>query len=242
MRFLALATDYDGTLAHDGSVSPKTIEALERLRASGRKVILVTGRHLRDLGAVFSRSDLLDLVVAENGALVYSPGDHKEQLLAEPPRESFIEALNELGVAPLAVGRVVVATWENQASKVLEAIHSLGLELQVIFNKGSLMVLPSGVNKATGLAFALSRLKLSSQNVVGVGDAENDHALLSFCGFGVAVANALPALKERADMVTTGDHGHGVVELINHLICDDLAARVLSSRETPKVLLRRTSP
>ena len=62
---------------------------------------------------------------------------------------------------------------------MLEAIRDLGLELQVIFNKGAVMVLPSGVNKATGLDAALDELGLSPHNVVGVGDAENDHAFLA---------------------------------------------------------------
>jgi hydroxymethylpyrimidine pyrophosphatase-like HAD family hydrolase len=48
--------------------------------------------------------------------------------------------------------------------------------MQVIFNKGAVMILPTGINKATGLAAALSDLKLSPHNVVGIGDAENDHA------------------------------------------------------------------
>ena len=61
---------------------------------------------------------------------------------------------------------------------MLEAIRDLGLELQIIFNKGAVMVLPAGVNKASGLAVALARLGLSPHNVVGVGDAENDHAFL----------------------------------------------------------------
>lgn len=43
MYFIALATDYDGTLAHDGIVAKKTLVALERFRKSGRKLVLVTG-------------------------------------------------------------------------------------------------------------------------------------------------------------------------------------------------------
>ena len=48
-------------------------------------------------------------------------------------------------------GRCIVATWEPHERHVLETIRDLGLELQVIFNKGAVMVLPSGINKATGL-------------------------------------------------------------------------------------------
>ena len=70
VRYLALATDYDGTLAEQGTVRPETVAAVERLRKSGRRAVLVTGRELEDLKTVFDRFDLFDLVVSENGALV----------------------------------------------------------------------------------------------------------------------------------------------------------------------------
>jgi hydroxymethylpyrimidine pyrophosphatase-like HAD family hydrolase len=223
MRYLALACDYDGTLAHSGAVSEETISALTYLRSSGRKLLLVTGRRLDDLQRIFPRLDLFDRVVVENGALLYRPETREEVPLSEPPPEPLVAALRAAGVAPLAVGRTIVATFTPHEATVLEAIRALGLEQQVIFNKGAVMVLPSGVNKATGLRAALLELGLSERNVVGVGDAENDHAFLSACECGVAVANALPLLKERADLVTAGDHGTGVVELVTRLVESDLA-------------------
>jgi hydroxymethylpyrimidine pyrophosphatase-like HAD family hydrolase len=224
MRYLALATDYDGTIAHHGRVDEPTIEALARLRKSGRTLILVTGRELDELIEVCPRLDLFDRVVAENGALLYRPDDKSEQVLAEKPPAAFLEALGRRKVAPVSVGRVIVATWEPHQAAVVEAIRETGLELQVIFNKGAVMVLPTGVNKATGLTAALGALGLSPHNVVGFGDAENDHAFLALCECGVAVANALPTLKERADVVTEADHGAGVAELIDRLLTDDLAS------------------
>jgi hypothetical protein len=117
---------------------------------------------------------------------------------------------------------VIVATCESQQDVVLGVIRELGLELQVIFNKGALMVLPSGVDKATGLAAALDNLRLSPHNCVGIGDAENDHAFLSLCGCSVVVANALPALKATATLVTDGARGAGVRELVDRLLATDL--------------------
>ncbi|OUL25373.1 HAD-IIB family hydrolase [Nostoc sp. 106C] len=58
MRYFVLATDYDGTLATDGHVNEKTLAAMERFRASRKKLILVTGRELDDLQRVFQRIDL----------------------------------------------------------------------------------------------------------------------------------------------------------------------------------------
>ena len=222
MRYLALACDYDGTIAHDGRVAETTIDAFVRLRNSGRKLILVTGRELDDLVSIFSRLDLFDRVVAENGALIYTPSTKEEKLLGEKPSDDFINDLARRGVGPTSVGRVIVATWEPHETTVLETIRDFGLELQVIFNKGAVMVLPGGINKATGLSVALAELGLSPHNTVGVGDAENDHAFLHLCECAVAVANALPMVKENADLVTAGDHGKGVEELIERMINTDL--------------------
>ena len=222
MRYIALATDYDGTLAHNGRVDEDTLKAIQRLRESGRKLILVTGRHLDDLLNVFPEINVCDWVVVENGALLYQPSTREAKPLGDPPPQKFVQALQDRGVDPLAVGQVIVATWHPHENTVLEVIRDLGLEHQVIFNKGAVMVLPPGLNKASGLDAALKELGLSPHNTVAIGDAENDHAFLDFCECGVAVDNALPMLKERADLVTRGARGAGVVELIDRLLDSDL--------------------
>jgi hypothetical protein len=84
------------------------------------------------------------------------------------------------------------------------------------------MILPSGVNKATGLSAALEEMGLSPHNVVAVGDAENDHALCKSCEAGAAVANALPTLKDAVDIVLSQHHGAGVEELVAAVLRDDL--------------------
>ena len=223
MRYHALACDYDGTLAWDGRVDAATVDAIRSLRASGRRALMVTGRQVQDLLAICPDIDLFDLIVAENGAVVYVPATRQARTLAEPPPPELVQRLRQRGVEPLDVGRVIVATERPHEVAALEVIQQLGLELQVIFNKRSVMILPSGVNKATGLAAALDDLRLSPHNVVAIGDAENDHALLASCECAVAVANAVPTLQQRADLVTTGGHGAGVRELIARLVADDLA-------------------
>jgi hydroxymethylpyrimidine pyrophosphatase-like HAD family hydrolase/energy-coupling factor transporter ATP-binding protein EcfA2 len=223
MRYLALASDYDGTLASDGVVDDETVRAIERLIHSGRRLILVTGRELPDLQSVFPRLDLCERVVAENGALVYNPATREKRTLAQRPPQSFLDALEQRGVHNFSVGEVIVATWKPHETQVMEAIRDSGLELQIIFNKGAVMVLPPGVNKMTGLCAVLQELKLSAHNLAGVGDAENDHAFLESCECSVAVANAVPALKERADFVTQRQRGAGVVELIDKMIESDLS-------------------
>ena len=223
MRFHALATDYDGTLAHDAAVDDATVAALERLKKSGRKLVMVTGRELPELLAICPRIDLFDLAVVENGAVIYNPHTKETRVLADPPPPHFADTLRARGVKPLSTGHVIVAAFVPHQNTILDAVRELGLELQVIFNKDAVMVLPSGVNKATGLVAALTELGLSPHNAVGVGDAENDHAFLKLCECSAAVDNALPAVKDTADIVLKGKRGAGVTELIDQMLADDLS-------------------
>ena len=222
MRYFCLISDYDGTLAHDGQVTASTLEALKRVKASGRKLVLATGRELPDLQQVFPELALFDLAVVENGAMLYNPATKEIRVLGEAPPAAFVEELRRRNVSPLSVGESIVATWHPHEAEVLDVIRSLGLELQVIFNKDAVMVLPAGVNKGTGVRHALEELGLSIHNTLGAGDAENDHAFLGICECSVAVGNALPMLKERADIVTEKTHGAGVEEVIEQLLADDL--------------------
>ena len=224
MRYHVLATDYDGTLATDSKVAPETLAALNDLLATGRRLLLVTGRDLDDLLRVHPDLSIFERVVAENGALLYRPATKERRRLAEPPPPALLAALRRLGVAPLSAGEVIVATREPHETAVLEAIRELGLELQVIFNKGAVMILPAGVNKATGLTAALEELKISPHNVVGVGDAENEHSFLKLCGRSAAVGGALPADRDAADVQLRECAGAGVRELCAELVANDLEA------------------
>jgi hydroxymethylpyrimidine pyrophosphatase-like HAD family hydrolase len=235
VRYIALAADYDGTTAHHGRVDQSTLRALDRARSSGRKLILVTGRQVDDLIGIFPEVDLFDRVVAENGAVIYDPATRSIRAGGDPPSPEFAAELARRGVSPLSTGHVIVSTWEPHETAVFEVIRDFAVELQVIFNKGAVMVLPTGINKATGLVQALADLGLSLHNTVGIGDAENDQTFLGACECGVAVANALDSVKARVDLVTAGDHGAGVAELVEQLLKDDLLS--VDSRLTRHQLL-----
>jgi hydroxymethylpyrimidine pyrophosphatase-like HAD family hydrolase len=223
MRYLVLVTDYDGTLAMGGTVDESTLSALERLRMSGRRAILLTGRQLDDLVTVCPNLSVFDYVVAENGAVLYEPRTRQQTLLGNPPPASFLRRLRELTGNSIGTGRVIVDTRVPHHTAVLQAIQEMGLELQIIFNRDAVMVLPAGVNKASGMDHALRKLGLSPHEAIGIGDAQNDHSFLERCECAVAVANALPAIREFTAFTTAGEAGQGVAEVIDELIANDLS-------------------
>jgi hydroxymethylpyrimidine pyrophosphatase-like HAD family hydrolase len=223
MRYLVLVTDYDGTIATDGKADESALIAIERLRRSGRRAVLLTGRRVDDLLAVCPRLEPFDQVVAENGAVLYQPRTREQTLLGRPPPARFVERLRDLTGNAIEVGKVVVGTRLPHHLAVLQAIQEMGLELQIVFNKEAVMVLPAGVNKATGMDYALRKLGLSPHEAVGIGDAENDHSFLEQCECAVAVANAVPSVRQSVAFTTRGQNGQGVVELVDEVIENDLS-------------------
>jgi hydroxymethylpyrimidine pyrophosphatase-like HAD family hydrolase len=220
MSFRVFATDFDGTLAHHGHADQAAVAALADLRAQGWLLMLVTGRELPSLFATFDQTELFHRIVAENGGVLYTPATKTVRRLAASPPPALVARLQE-ELVPITIGHSVIATVEPYEHNVLAAIRDLGLEWHVTFNKGAVMTLPSSVTKATGLLAGLDELGVPAGLTVGIGDAENDHAFLQSCGLAVAVANALPAVKSSAAVVTEASHGAGVVELVQRLMKGD---------------------
>ena len=220
-NYAALATDYDGTIASHGRVDEPTAEALGSARAAGLALILVTGRELTDLFTVFDRHALFDLIVAENGAVLHDSACSLSETIGEAPPSALLNALTRQRI-PFSVGRSIVATNQPYERALRSVIRDLAIDWHVILNKESVMALPRAVTKATGLRAALTRLGLAPEQTIGVGDAQNDREFLRICGLAVAVANALPSVKDVAHVITTHACGTGVREMIDMLLSGQL--------------------
>lgn len=212
-----LACDFDGTIADDGRIAPEVATALSDARAQGIVVILVTGRVLDELRLADVDLGAFDAVVAENGAVVWLPGQARVIQLGGAPPEHFFGELRARGV-PFHAGAVVVGVSDSHAPQVFELVRAFGLDCQLIFNRAALMVLPSGVSKATGVRWALEELGRSEHNMIAFGDAENDLPLLAAAQLGIAARSAVPALSTVADDRLTQPGGAGVAQYVRRLL------------------------
>jgi hydroxymethylpyrimidine pyrophosphatase-like HAD family hydrolase len=223
MRFFALAAGFDGTLACNGRYDERCVEALRALAATGRKLILVTARELRELLEIFPEARLFDFIVAENGAVMHHSATRESEILAQAPSEILLQELDRRGIAPLSVGSSIIKTSVLNEGEVRAAIEKLQLDCQLVINERSLIILPAGVNKASGVKEALRQLELSAHNLAVIGDAQNDLALFQLAEHAVAVENADPLLKQFADRTTHGAYCDGFLELCRDLMDGDLA-------------------
>ncbi|MBS4730703.1 HAD hydrolase family protein [Mycobacterium sp. SM1] len=210
--FQVVALDLDGTLTSRGKVCAKALDAIDQVRRNGVVVVLVTGRIARELEAAFPRiADRFDVLILENGAVAAIDG--KARALSAPVDAALDDVLAARGV-PYRRGTVLMAVDGDHAATVVGAIGELGLDCQVIRNRDALMVLPAGVTKGTGLGAVLAELNLSPHNAIAVGDAENDLSLFGMAEIGAAVADAVPSVREHADLILEGPDGLGVAGLL----------------------------
>ena len=215
MKFRVLALDYDGTIAQEGILSPSVKSAIAEARARGIVIVLVTGRILDDLRRLAGDLSFFDAIVAENGAFLSFLSGHT-RLIGQAPPPPFLEELRRRRI-PFTAGKCVVECDASCAPQVLAVIRQLELPLLLLFNRSRLMVLPQSVSKGIGLRTALATLRLSVHNAVGIGDAENDHDLLSTCELGVAVGWGSQALKDHADEVLEGDGPSAVAGFVRDI-------------------------
>lgn len=234
VRFSVVAVDYDGTIAADGVLHPDVRVALGEVRELGITAILVTGRILGDLQRVAGDLRFVDAVVAENGAVLHFPGPRHSRVLGRPPDGDFLAALQSRGIA-FEVGDCVVEATASVASSVVTLIREMEVPLTLAFNRSRLMILPEGISKATGLREALAALRRSAHNTVGIGDAENDYALLEFCEVGLAVEWGSPRLKAMADAIIEGSGPSAVADCIRRLAAQSRLSPELTARR--RVLL-----
>jgi hydroxymethylpyrimidine pyrophosphatase-like HAD family hydrolase len=213
----AIAIDYDGTLTSGETPTDDVLAALRETRARGLLLLLVTGRIVSELLRSFPNvGDYFDVVVAENGAVLWSESGGLRCLV--PPMSFELGAALKARGVPMTRGEVLLAMDAIHDRVALEEISRLGLDSQLVRNRAALMILPAGVSKGSGLSEALGELGISHHNAIGLGDAENDHALLEACEVGIAVENAIAALKAHADMVLTEPDGGGIARFLRELL------------------------
>lgn len=213
-----IATDYDGTLATHGTMPASTRAALVQWKEQGGIVVLVTGREVRSLERALGDASCFDLIIAENGGVIFDPAKGTTEVIARPLDPDVRTALEMSDIQPVSMGRVVVATMEGNADAVSTVFAAARIAISQEVNKGAVMFLPPGVTKAYGLGLVLERWGLDWDDVVAVGDADNDIAMVVRAHIGVAVANGTKALRAVSNWCTPSPHGIGVEELVATLL------------------------
>lgn len=205
-----LLFDLDRTLTDENlRVVPEALEAIERARSHGVRAFLVTGRNRREM---VSREALLprfDGLVLESGGLVGTDVGHLQPMAADDsPIRGLAERLKLVGIDFEQGDTCLSLSVSDEAA--LDRHPPEGWTRHR--NRDRIDVTPAGIDKGVGARRLLGQP--NGHAAVAFADGENDRSLFEAVDYRVAVANAVPQLKEAADETTQEYGGHGVARFL----------------------------
>ena len=242
----ALFFDIDGTLVsfQTHQIPPSTILALTQAKANGHRVFIATGRPpliITNLGAI---EHLIDGYITINGALCFIGPDVVS--CKDIPKEAVLTVVNDAkeknyGLDPqgqvdrIFRGKLAVENL-NQAKPLDGVLQQRILQLTPFFKEAyepDLMariptctsgrwnpaftdITAKGADKGEGIKTLAKHLGLDIRYTMAFGDGGNDASMIKTAGIGVAMGNAIEALKNVAHYTTSSVDDDGILKALRH--------------------------
>jgi phosphoglycolate phosphatase (TIGR01487 family) len=227
----AVVTDVDGTLTdRRRRINTAAIEAIRTLVDAGITVVFASGNTVCFMDSLSKMIGTDGTIIGENGGVyrrgfsgpLHIAGDRKVCLEAfEVLRDYFSRKGVELELYSAQYRFADVAFARNvDPAEAQAVVQEQALPVRVLDTGFAIHLQPPGVSKGAAMRELAIEMGLSTSEIIAVGDSENDIEMLAAAGVGVAVANANPATRMAADLVTTKPHGEGFVEAVKMYYSD----------------------
>ncbi|MEM2924881.1 MAG: phosphoglycolate phosphatase [Methanocellales archaeon] len=224
-RINAIVTDIDGTITHrDRKLH---LHAVEKIRELKVPVILATGNTVCFTKAAAKLIGTSEMIIAENGGVVLTRFD-EEEILNVPQNSlekcelvyQLLSQYFELEKLDAKMRKSEIAVRRNfDVNKAREILRNseLSSDVELVDSGFAIHIKSKGVNKGLGLKKILETTGLKPSEIAAFGDSENDIEVFRLAGYSIAVANAVPQLKEIASYIAKHEYGEGFIEGVEHL-------------------------
>lgn len=221
----AVATDVDGTLTdRRRRINTTAVEAIRTLVDAGITVMLASGNTVCFMDSISKMIGTDGTIIGENGGVyrrgfsgpLQVVGDRQVCLEAfEILRDYFARKGVELEQYSAEYRFADVAFARNiDPAEAQAVIQVQGLDVRVLDTGFAIHLQPPGVSKGAAMRELAVEMGIPTSEILAIGDSENDIEMIEAAGVGVAVANATPATRMAADVVTSRPHGDGFVEAV----------------------------
>ncbi len=229
----AIAVDIDGTITDkDRKICISAIESIRAAEKINVPTIIVTG-NIFFYG--YATSVLLGTtggVVAENGGVISEihEGIQKIKVLGDIGKVNNAYNYLKSKINKKYNGKYELNKVDDSDSRLSEiAIYRtidesiikkelIDFDIEVYDTQFALHITDDKVNKGSSLEIIAKKHGFKTNNILAIGDSENDIEFLNAAGFKVAVANADQNLKNIADYITEKKFGDGVKEAIEKFV------------------------
>lgn len=217
----AIALDVDGTITDSTrKICINSIKAINQVEEKGIPVIIVTGNILCSTKMISILLGTTGGMVAENGGVI-KYGDEQRVLGNIKECERAYEYLktrypvnkvefSDQRISEVAIGRNVE---EETVKSTLK-----DFDVKIYDSKFAIHLTDPAVDKGSSLKVLATYLNVKTEEIMAIGDGENDVEFLQVAGLKVAVNNAASELKAMADYVTHKPYGDGVAEAVSKFI------------------------
>lgn len=217
----AIALDVDGTITDSTrKICINSIKAINQVEEKGIPVIIVTGNILCSTKMISILLGTTGGMVAENGGVI-KYGDEQRVLGNIEECERAYEYLktkypvkkvefSDQRISEVAIGRNVE---EETVKSTLK-----DFDVKIYDSKFAIHLTDPSVDKGSSLKVLATYLNVKTDEIMAIGDGENDVEFLQVAGLKVAVNNAARELKAMADYVTHKPYGDGVAEAVSKFI------------------------
>lgn len=247
LPYRAIIVDLDRTLLHtDKSISDNTKQVIRDWQKAGAEVFIASARPERAITEYRDALGVTSVVTlngarsvtphgtAENGIPTGSASAILRELEAIPGTVISIEAESGLYSnidipiwQPIVTGDLIGVAKRDAVYKIL-ASHpemppeSLSVPMpddvySTIADKKLIQFMGRTATKWNGIRQLLERAGIPAEQAIYFGDDNDDIEPIEKCGLGVAVANALPQVKEKADAVTLSNDEDGVAVFLRRI-------------------------
>lgn len=224
MKKRTFAVDIDGTITENGEgrIHLDAFEALRRLTDMGHNVIFVTGRSSVEgfLLSVFGGTTRI--AVGENGGCITLNSDEhillgnlEECKNALQVIQNHIDNVQEKHVFPRMTEVVLERTFDLDIARKILSENNINVELSD--SRYAYHINSPGIDKGTGFTKIMTKLSLTRDDVIAIGDSTTDVPLFKIAKTSVALGNASEHVKSVATLVVSASAGDGVLEALDKL-------------------------
>jgi phosphoglycolate phosphatase (TIGR01487 family) len=217
----AIALDVDGTITDNSrKICVSAIEAIAQAEENGIPVMIVTGNILCAAKMLAIMLGTTGGLVSENGGVVEYKGEKKLLGSIEECQRAFEYLKTKYPVRKVEFSdeRISEVAIERNIKEEIVKETLKDFNVEIYDTKFAIHLTDPSVDKGTSLEILAAYNGVKTEEIMAIGDSENDIEFLEVAGLKVAVNNADEELKDEADYITSGTHGDGVAEAIYKFI------------------------
>ncbi len=245
----AIVLDLDGTLLDDNKrIGEKTIDFLKQIK-DDIKIIPASARQFCTIKPYLEKLDLVDeknYTICFNGSLIVD--NQEKEIFLSYINQDIVTSIDEFILSNSIewtyylydsrllrneITNIREFTSENKIYKIV-GVANPNIIKQIKNNLPKVILdnleitsseltriefVNKGMTKVKAIELLLNKLDIDKENIVAIGDGDNDIDMIRYAGCGIAMLNSPKEVKDNADIVTKYTNNEdGVYYVLNELI------------------------